>query len=84
MSWEQSSFLLVLRSEFTGKWSKFKNRQGSLKGGESNIKGGAFFFSFYQSKLLSHFVPVSPDTYTKREISRIKFNGCLVDLNTMT
>ena len=45
--------------------------------------GGAYV-AFYQSKPLSHFVPVSPDTYTKREIPRIKFNGCLVDLNTVT
>ena len=43
--------------------------------------GGGAFFSFCQSKLLSHFVPISPDTCTKREIPRIKFNGCLVDLN---
>ena len=78
--------MLVSRSEFTGRRSKFKNRQGRLKGGESNIKGGGGggFFPFYQSKLLSHFDPVSPDTYTEREIPTIKFNGCLVDLNSMT
>ena len=29
---------------------------------------GKPFFPFYQSKLLSHFVPVSAGTYTKGEI----------------
>ena len=32
---------------------------------------------------MSHFVPVSPDTYTNREIPAIRFNDCLVDLNTI-
>ena len=42
---------------------------------ENQISRGEPFFPFYQLKLLSHFVSVSPDTYTKREIPRIKFNG---------
>ena len=45
---------------------------------------GGPFFPFYQLKLLSHFVSVSPDTYTKREIPRIKFDDRLIDLSTMT
>ena len=32
---------------------------------------------------MSHFFPVSPHTYTNREIPGIKFNDCLVDLNTI-
>ena len=33
---------------------------------ENQISRGELFFLFYHSKFLSHFVPVSPDIYTKR------------------
>ena len=39
------------------------------KEGRSNIKGAVFYFFFYQSKLISYFVPVipvSPDTTPKK------------------
>ena len=47
-----------------GDHQNFKKGWGSQKEGESNIKGGVFFL-FYQSKLLSHLAPVSPDTILK-------------------
>ena len=45
----------------------FKNG-GNVKKREDQISRGSLFFLFYQSKLMSHFVPVtpvSPDTTLK-------------------
>ena len=63
-----SFFLLVSRSKFTVGWSKFQKGLGCQKEGGSNINEGVFFFLFYQSKLMSHFVSViaiSSDTTLK-------------------
>ena len=49
---------------FIRRWTKFQKRWGSQKGVKSNINRRAFFF-FYQSKLLSHFVPISPEITLK-------------------
>ena len=44
---------------------KISKGVGQSKRGRIKYQGGSLFFLFYQSKLLSHFVPVSPDTTLK-------------------
>ena len=41
---------------------KIEGVGGGGCGGEIKYQGGDWFFLFYQSKLLSQLVPVSPDT----------------------
>ena len=64
MSWEQSLLNWFQGQNLLGDDQHFKKEWGSQKGGESNIKEESLFL-FYQSKLLSHFVPVSSDTILK-------------------
>ena len=58
-------FLLASRSEFTGRWSKFQKGARMSKRERVKCQRGSDFFLFYQSKLLSHFVLVSPDATLK-------------------
>ena len=61
--WEPSSLYMVRRLEFIVRLSIFQKGVGKSKRGESNINGGSsFLFLINQSKLLSHFVSVSPDS----------------------
>ena len=64
----------VMRAQLFFYWFQGRNllgddqnfkRVGDAKKGESQISRGQRFFLFYQSQVLSHFVPVSPDTTLK-------------------
>ena len=62
---------------------KISKRVGISKKERIKYRGGVFF---YQSKLMSHFVPVfpvSPHTTLKERI-KDKGNDCLVVLNNIT
>ena len=41
---------------------KISKKSGDFEMGEDQISSGESFFLFYQSNLMPHFVPVSPDT----------------------
>ena len=41
---------------------KISKKIGDFEMGEDQISSGESFFLFYQSNLMPHFVPVSPDT----------------------
>ena len=59
--WEQSFFNWFQGVNLLGDDQNFK-RGGEVKKGENQISRGKLFFLLYQSKLLSHFVLVFPDT----------------------
>ena len=60
--WEKSFSNRFQGGSLLGDDQNFK-RGGDVKKGENQIsRGEHFFFLFYQSKLLSHFVSVFPET----------------------
>ena len=60
LGWNIAFFNWFQGPNLLGDNQNFKNGLVSQKGRESSIKEEPCFL--YQSKLLSHFVPVSPDT----------------------
>ena len=63
--WNAALFYWFQGRNLLGDYQNFK-RGGDFKKGENQISNGKCFFLFYQSKILSHFVPVSADNALKK------------------
>ena len=63
---------------------KISKGVGKPKSGRIKYQEGGVFSSFLLIKTFAIFCSCFSRYYSKREIPRIKFSDCLVDLNTMT